>query len=530
MTQAPPRVSVVIPCYKQASFLPEAVESLVAQTYADWECIVVDDGSPDDTAKVADALVARHGDRRIRLIRQSNKGLSEARNAGIREARGRYILPLDSDDRLAPAMLEKLVRVLDEKADVSIAFTHAQCFGTTTGVWRCGPLTLDRIRVANQIPYCSLYRRSVWDAVGGYNPNLDAYEDWDFWIGAVERGFRAEGIDEALFQYRTKAQSMLTEAEARKPQLVARVTLNHPGLFSPEQEAEARKILRYSTPERRAPWVPAVSVVVASRAGGDALARTLASVLEQTAQDFEVVLVCHGEARSEGVVTEADCGGRVHYLRLARATGRGAARNAAVRMARGRWIAYADEGDILAPDHLASLVAALRESGAAVAYGDVANGEAPAPRTPVACVMHERRAFELAGGFDETAASDDSMFPARLIAAAKSVHVKRVVTESGLADAVSMAKSMLRSGNVRAATTMLEAYVRRVPDCADAHNDLAVLYHSLGDSARSLASIVRALELQPNSAEFRQNALILEKAVVQNRRTANRPVAANAQR
>jgi glycosyltransferase involved in cell wall biosynthesis len=293
---------------------------------------------------------------------------------------------------------------------------------------------------------------------------------------------------------------------------------------------EARKALRYSAPERRAPWVPAVSVVVASRAGGDALARTLASVLEQTTQDFEIVLVSHGEARSESLVAEVDRGGRVHYVRLARATGPGAARNAGVRMARGRWIAYADEGDVLAPDHLASLVAALRESGAAVAYGDVANGDAPAPRTPVACVMHERRAFELAAGFHETAPGDDTQFPARLLAAAKSVHVKRVVTESGLADAVAMAKSMLRSGNLRAAATMLEAYVRRVPDCADAHNDLAVLYHSLGDSARSLSSIVRALELDPHSEAFRQNAQILERAVIQNRRAVSRPVAANAQR
>lgn len=582
----PPRVSVVIPCYKQASFLAEAVDSLVAQTFEDWECIVVDDGSPDDTAAVAEALIAKHGQRRIRLVRQANMGLSQARNTGVCAARGRYILPLDSDDRLAPTMLARAIAVLDANPGVSIAYTHAQCFGTSTGIWRCGPLTIDRLRVANQIPYCSLYRRGVWDAVGGYNTNLDAYEDWDFWIGAVERGFRGECIgDEALFFYRTKPQSMLTEAEARKPQLVARIALNHPGLFPAEQEAAARKVLRCAMPERRAAWAPAVSVVAVTQAGGGALAKTLASVLGQTMQDFEVVLVNYGESGAEELVSELDRGDRIHYVRLARSTGRAAARNAGVRMARGRWIAYADEGDVFYPEHLATLVGALRETGAPFAYGDahcapLARGDGrsahrrettmsahaagdvyfASTRIPAICLLHERQVFQAVGGFDETLALFEEWdFQIRLLVALRAIHVDKVVGETadsaeirakeradgcelarasqaaierkhaaafGAArtarqakhgESLSAAQSLLKSGNVREAAAILEAYVRTVPYCADAHNDLAVLYHSLGDRARSLASMVRALELEPHSAAFRQNAQTIEKAIAQER-------------
>ena len=95
-----------VACCNQAAFLSEAVTSVVRQTFGAWEVIIVDDGSPDDTANVAEQLIAEYGER-IRLIRQANGGLAAARNAGIAAARGRYILPLDADDRLAPLMLER---------------------------------------------------------------------------------------------------------------------------------------------------------------------------------------------------------------------------------------------------------------------------------------------------------------------------------------------------------------------------------------------------------------------------------------
>ena len=111
--QHAPRVSVVMPCYNQARFLPEAVASVVAQTMPDWELLIVDDGSPDDTAVVAQRLIAAHAGRRITLIRQPNSGPGASRNAAIRQARGAYILPLDADDTVAPTMLADTMAVLE---------------------------------------------------------------------------------------------------------------------------------------------------------------------------------------------------------------------------------------------------------------------------------------------------------------------------------------------------------------------------------------------------------------------------------
>src|SRR5215211_9350661 len=93
-------VSVVIPCYNQAHFLGEAIESVLSQSYRNFEILVVDDGSTDNTSEVASRY------ERVRIVRQENRGLSGARNRGLREAKGEYVVFLDADDRLLPGALE----------------------------------------------------------------------------------------------------------------------------------------------------------------------------------------------------------------------------------------------------------------------------------------------------------------------------------------------------------------------------------------------------------------------------------------
>lgn len=228
-----PTVSVVIPCYNQADFLVDAVESVVAQTFPDWEVLIVDDGSPDETAEVAAALITRFPERRIRLLRQANGGLSKARNAGIAAALGRYILPLDADDMIRPQMLERGTDLLDSEQATAIAYTDIELFGNESGRVRTGKWSTERLCIANQFAYCSLYRREVWEAVGGYNPNMIyGYEDWDFWIGAARRGYRAHRIGEPLVRYRVRSDSMLATATAHDTELRAQIRANHPTLFT----------------------------------------------------------------------------------------------------------------------------------------------------------------------------------------------------------------------------------------------------------------------------------------------------------
>ena len=235
-------------CYKQAQYLPEAVESVVAQTFGDWELIIVDDGSPDDTVLVAQALIDRHPDRRIRLLRGPNRGLSGALNAGIEVALGRYILPLDADDMIAPTMLEETVALLESRPDVAIAYTDLQQFGEASALVRAPDFSALMLPRANQLNYCSLFRREVWDAVGGYNPNMIwGYEDWDFWIGAAERGYRARRIPEALFMYRCRQAGMYARALSHDAVLRRQLARNHPQSFT-----LARRMTRQVTGATRA--------------------------------------------------------------------------------------------------------------------------------------------------------------------------------------------------------------------------------------------------------------------------------------
>lgn len=234
-------MSVVIPCYRQAVYLAEAVESVVGQTYRDWEIVIVDDGSPDDAATVAGGLIAAHPDRPMRLIRQNNLGLAAARNAGIAASSGRYILPLDADDLLMPEMLHRTVGLLDAEPGVAIAYTDFEHFGADRRRVRVGVWDIEALAYSNQLGICSLFRREVWAAVGGYNPNMArGYEDWDFWIGAAERGFQARHIAEPLFRYRLKVESRDTVAWGHRRALRRQLARNHPSVYS------RRRRLRYA--------------------------------------------------------------------------------------------------------------------------------------------------------------------------------------------------------------------------------------------------------------------------------------------
>jgi glycosyltransferase involved in cell wall biosynthesis len=224
---------VVIPCYRQAEYLAEAVESVVGQTYRDWEIVIVDDGSPDDTAAAAESLIAAHPDRRIRLLRQANEGLAAARNAGIAASSGRYILPLDADDILLPEMLERTTALLDAEPGVAIAYTDQRQFGAVSRIVRTADWDTDLQRRRNLFAATALFRREIWEAVGGYDPAMrQGYEDWDFWLGAAERGFVGRRIPEALFGYRIKPESMHVNARASHRDLREKIRAKHPAWYA----------------------------------------------------------------------------------------------------------------------------------------------------------------------------------------------------------------------------------------------------------------------------------------------------------
>lgn len=226
-----PEVAIVIPCYRYARVLREAVASAVAQTWENLRIVIVDDGSPDDTAVVARQLIAEFPERRIDYVHQVNQGLAAARNTGIRVTASEFVLPLDADDQLVPDAVERLVLALERESG-EVATPLGRTFGDEDRRLVTLPVTRRRLLAGNCLIYSSMFRRELFDRIGGYANNLLAgYEDWDFWLGALEHGAKFVHVPEELFRYRRHGATMLTSADRAALELRATIVTNHPRLY-----------------------------------------------------------------------------------------------------------------------------------------------------------------------------------------------------------------------------------------------------------------------------------------------------------
>ena len=228
-----PKVSVIIPNYNHGEFLPEAVASVTSLKPEGAEIIVVDDGSTDErTRREVDSLEASG----IHVIRQANKGLAAARNAAITASKGEYIFPLDADDRARPIPILRAIHVLDTQPTVGVVYGDAALFGVRSGCWAAGSFSPARLMKKNFISCSALFRRTVWEQVGGYDGTMpvQGLEDWDFWIGAYEHGWRFAYLPEPLFDYRQHHASMLTNARRFEQEINEFVASKHGILYRRE--------------------------------------------------------------------------------------------------------------------------------------------------------------------------------------------------------------------------------------------------------------------------------------------------------
>lgn len=200
-----PLVSIVIPCYNYGGFLSYTLDNVLQQTYSNWECIVVDDGSVDDSKDVAAKYVAI--DKRIKYIYQSNAGLPAARNTGIKNTTGAYIQFLDADDLIAREKIALQVNILENDATADIVYGDARFFHTDIP----GKLIKGRDKEANRFQYLKisgsgkqlvknisinnfievsspLIRRKLVDIIGLFDETYKSYEDWQFWFRAAIAG------------------------------------------------------------------------------------------------------------------------------------------------------------------------------------------------------------------------------------------------------------------------------------------------------------------------------------------------------
>jgi GT2 family glycosyltransferase len=202
-----PRVSVLIPCYNLGEYVDEAIRSVLAQTFQDFEIIIVDDGSTDEATR---AVLAGCHQPSTRVIRIDHGGLAHARNVGVTHARGEYLCALDADDRLDASFLAKTVAVLESDPSVTFVSAWLRMFGTEEWEWKPERCDVAALLCEDTVLTAALVRREAVVAVGGYDTAMPVQgdEDWDLWLTLVERGYRGVILREVLFDYRRRVGSM----------------------------------------------------------------------------------------------------------------------------------------------------------------------------------------------------------------------------------------------------------------------------------------------------------------------------------
>ena len=202
------KVSIIVPCYNQAQYLDDALQSVLEQTYTNWECIIVNDGSPDSTELTAQEWIVK--DCRFKYVFQKNGGLSSARNAGITIAEGEFILPLDADDIISPDYVAHAIQAFENDNSLKVVYCFAEKFGSDSGRWELPNFSLYNLSQNNLIFCTALYRKKDWEFVGGYDVKMIyGWEDWEFWIAMLKNGGNVNRLEEVGFYYRVKSNSML---------------------------------------------------------------------------------------------------------------------------------------------------------------------------------------------------------------------------------------------------------------------------------------------------------------------------------
>lgn len=228
-------ISVIMPYYNAGVYLPEAIKSvrfLLSRKDIQCEIVIVNDGSTDELS--IEVLKKLESEKQFTIIHQENKGPAAARNNAVKHSKGRYLLFLDSDNKIRPALVEKGLQILDSN-EGDIVYGNAQFFGDSSKpMFKPGPLNVSLLVARNYIDMCALVCREVWEKTGGFDENeklRKGQEDWDLWLRAVKAGFKFYYIDEVVFDYRVRKVS-LTNADTEERYYTARKYIyeKHPDL------------------------------------------------------------------------------------------------------------------------------------------------------------------------------------------------------------------------------------------------------------------------------------------------------------
>jgi len=341
-----PKVSIVMPTYNRANYLKEAIDSILTQTIQDWELIIIDGGSTDNTRE----LVESYREERIRYYTFGHNGISYSRNIGNLLSRGEIIAVADSDDVNLPNRLEVSCKEMEKsKADmIYSSMFHFDDSGEKELI-PSHPFSYERLKEGNFIYHPTIaYRRDV-AMTCPYNEDLEMVEDYHFYLQAAEKGYQFHQVEEPLAMHRL-----------------------HEGQISSVRSEEMAEIHRrlVDSASGKMKDNPLVSVIVPTYNRPDMLKEALMSILSQTYQNVEVIVVNDAGEDIKDVIDSLNKEGKIIYLQHKENRGLPAARNTGLKAAKGKYIAYLDDDDIYYPNHLETLVNFLENSDYKLAYTD----------------------------------------------------------------------------------------------------------------------------------------------------------------
>ena len=226
--------SVVIPCFNYASYLNKCLQSVANQTFNNFEIIIVNDGSLDNSLEVATSFQKNNPHIKITIISQQNSGQPAiSRNVGIKVALGKYILPLDADDRINASYLENAYEQIvfnESKLDLiyfDVLFEHEGGFKREIP----GSFDSKELKVKNQLCYASIYSKELWLKVGGYRENVKGYEDWDFWLACSLLKPNVKYVNKVGLIYNAKVDGLYSVALDNHKKLYQKIIDNNPSAY-----------------------------------------------------------------------------------------------------------------------------------------------------------------------------------------------------------------------------------------------------------------------------------------------------------
>lgn len=333
-----PKVTVIIPVYNGESFIRDSINSVISQSYDNWECIVVDDGSTDESASIIQSFD------QVVCVQQGHQCVAAARNRGVRQASGDYLAFLDADDIWDLDKLKIQVDFMEKNLEVDYSVTRHSIFLDHELKELPAWVRTERqeAETTAYIPSALLVRRSVFDAVGGFDESYRIGDDSDWFLRARDAGFRVGIVEKNLLYKRVHNQCLTSQTEICRKELLKSIKAS---------------LQRTKSSDK-------ISVIIPVYNGEKYLRNAVDSALNQSLKPFEVLIVDDGSTDNTGQIAKG-YQEKVHYIRRDIRGGAAAARNDGVKKAAGDYLAFLDADDYWDQNKLALQMREIKKPGTA---------------------------------------------------------------------------------------------------------------------------------------------------------------------